>query len=95
MTDLLGADGVICIPTAHDLPPFVGGGLEQLIEFREKTLALTCVASLARLPQLNIPATMVEGVPVGLSFIAGPRGEERLLAMAAALHAQLPAGRAA
>ncbi|MHC0052737.1 amidase [Actibacterium sp. D379-3] len=95
MIDLLGADGVICIPTAHDLPPFVGGGLEQLIEFREKTLALTCVASLARLPQLNIPATMVEGVPVGLSFIAGPRGEERLLAMAATLHAQLPAGRAA
>ncbi|MCA1335608.1 amidase [Pseudooceanicola marinus] len=94
MVDLLGGDGVLCIPTAHDLPPEVGGGLEQLIEFREKTLALTCVASLTRLPQLNIPATTVEGVPVGLSFIAGPRGEERLLAIAAEIFAQLPEGTA-
>lgn len=93
MADLLGDDGVICIPTAHDLPPLIGGGLEQLIEFREKTLALTCVASLTRLPQLNIPATTVEGVPVGLSFIAGPRGDERLLALAADIYAQLPEGR--
>ncbi|MCA0919150.1 amidase [Pseudooceanicola nanhaiensis] len=83
LTDLLGEDGVIMIPTAHDLPPVRQAPLEALIEFREKTLALTCVASLCRLPQLNLPATTVEGVPVGLSFIAGPRGDERLLSMAA------------
>jgi amidase len=94
MIDILGDDGVLCIPTAHDLPPIVGDAdLEQLIEFREKTLALTCVASLTRLPQLNIPATTIDGAPVGLSFIAGPRGENRLLSIAADISAQLPEGR--
>ena len=93
--DLLGDDGVLCLPTAHDLPPTIdGGGLQELIEFREKTLALTCVASLTRLPQLNIPATTIDGVPVGLSFIAGPRGEQRLLSIAADIFTQLPEGRA-
>jgi amidase len=45
-------------------------------------LALTCVASLCRLPQINIPATMIDGCPVGLSLIAGPRGDQRLLSLA-------------
>jgi amidase len=40
------------------------------------------VASLCRLPQINIPAATVDGCPVGLSFIAGPRGDQRLLDLA-------------
>jgi amidase len=73
---------MLIIPTAHDLPPFLDAGVDAQIAFREKTLALTCVASLCRLPQINIPAATVDGCPVGLSLIAGPRGDERLLAFA-------------
>ncbi len=82
IVDLLGDDGLMIVPTAHDLPPLLEAGVSAQIAFREKTLALTCVASLCRLPQINIPATRVEGCPVGLSLIAGPRGEARLLAFA-------------
>jgi amidase len=79
---LLGHDGVLILPTAHDLPPHRDAPVSAQVEFREKTLALTCVASLCRLPQINIPATTIEGCPVGLSLIAGPRGDERLLDLA-------------
>jgi len=59
------------------------------VEFREKTLALTCVASLARLPQINLPVTTVAGCPVGLSLIGGPRADERLLALTRTISSQL------
>ncbi|WP_176086074.1 amidase [Martelella sp. HB161492] len=85
LLDLLGDDGMIVIPTAHDLPPFLDADVSAQIVFREKTLALTCVASLCRLPQIAIPAATVDHCPVGLSVIAGHRGEERLLAFAEAL----------
>jgi amidase len=80
MVRLLGDDGILIIPTAHDLPPHCDATVREQAEFRDKTLMLTCVASLCRLPQVNIPVATVEGCPVGLSLIAGPRGDERLLA---------------
>ena len=58
LVTLLGDDGVLLLPTAHDLPPLRDAPVSAQVEFREKTLALTCVASLCRLPQINIPATM-------------------------------------
>jgi amidase len=79
---LLSNDGVLVIPTAHDLPPLRDAPVSAQAAFREKTLALTSVASLARLPQINMPATSVEGCPVGLSLIAGPYRDELLLALA-------------
>jgi amidase len=87
---LLGNDGVLVLPTAHDLPPLRDAPVSAQIEFREKTLALTCVASLCRLPQINIPAIVVDGCPVGLSLIAGPRGDQLLLALAENIGKALP-----
>jgi amidase len=82
LTTLLGDENIIIIPTAHDLPPTRDAPVAAQVEFREKTLALTCVASLARLPQINVPVALVDGCPVGLSLIAGPRGDESLLVFA-------------
>jgi amidase len=82
LVSLLGDDGVLILPTAHDLPPHRDAPVSAQVEFREKTLALTCVASLCRLPQVNIPAVTVASCPVGLSLIAGPRGDQRLLHLA-------------
>jgi amidase len=85
LQDMLGHDGLLVIPTAHDLPPKVGAPVAAQIEFRDRTLALTCVASLCRLPQVNLPAGTLHGAPVGLSLI-GPRdGDAMLLAAAEAL----------
>jgi len=87
LTALLGNDGIAIIPTAHDLPPTRDAPVSAQVAFRETTLALTCVASLARLPQINLPVTRVDGCPVGLSLIAGPSGDEYLLALADELSA--------
>jgi amidase len=81
---LLG-DGLILIPTAHDLPPPRDAPVTAQVAFREKTLALTCVASLTRLPQINLPVTKIGGCPVGLSLIGGPGRDEDLLAVAEGL----------
>jgi amidase len=89
LISLLDDDGVIIIPTAHDLPPLRDAPVSAQVAFREKTLALTCVASLTRLPQINLPVAHVDGCPVGLSLIAGPRGDELLLALAEELSAKL------
>jgi amidase len=88
LVDLLGDDGVLVLPTAHNLPPPREASLEDLVDFREKTLALTCVASLAQLPQINLPVATIEGCPAGLSLIGGPRADERLLAFARQLEDQ-------
>ncbi|WP_213771770.1 amidase [Bradyrhizobium sp. dw_78] len=90
LVNLLGSDGVLVLPTAHDLPPLRDAPVSAQIEFREKTLALTCIASLCRLPQINIPAVTVDGCPVGLSFIAGPRGDQLLLDLAKKIGDALP-----
>lgn len=90
LVELLGSDGVLVLPTAHDLPPLRNAPVSAQIEFREKTLALTCIASLCRLPQINIPAVLVDGCPVGLSFIAGPRGDQLLLDLAEKIGNALP-----
>lgn len=82
---LLGDDGILVIPTAHDLPPLRDAPVEAQFAFRDSTLALTCIASLCRLPQVNIPAGTLEGVPFGISLVAGPYRDAMLLAAAEAL----------
>ncbi len=79
---VLGLDGVLLIPTGATIAPPLKMSAEQLAHFRDRTLSLTCIAGLARLPQVQIPAGLVEGAAVGLSLI-GPRGSDRaLLALA-------------
>ncbi|MGX9966331.1 amidase [Roseomonas sp. F4] len=89
MHALLGTDGVLVMPTAHDLPPFRDAPVSAQVAFRDRTLALTCVASLCRLPQVNIPAGTLDGIPIGLSLIGAPYQDAALLAAAEALGARL------
>ncbi|MBX9593462.1 MAG: glutamyl-tRNA amidotransferase, partial [Roseomonas sp.] len=72
-------------PTAHDLPPRRNAPVSAQFAFRDNTLALTCIASLCRLPQVNIPAGTLDGVPFGLSLVAAPYQDAMLLAAAEAL----------
>ena len=44
------------------------------------------------MPQINIPAVTVDGCPVGLSFIAGPRGDQLLLDLAEKIGKRLACG---
>jgi len=81
----LGDDGILLLPTAHDLPPLRDAPIDALTEFRQRTLALTSVASLARAPQVNVPVTTVDGCPVGLSLLAAPGRDAFLLDVVASI----------
>ena len=76
---------VLCIPTAPCIAPRADAGPQELDAFRTRAMALTCIAGVSGLPQVSLPATVVEGCPVGLSFIGWPGGDEALLDLAVAL----------
>jgi amidase len=76
---------VLCLPTAPCIAPRTDAGPEELDGFRTRALSLTCIAGIAGLPQISIPAATVEGCPAGLSFIGWPGADETLLDLAVTL----------
>ena len=58
--------------------------------FRDRTLCLTAIANLARLPQVTILGGRVENCPIGLGLISRRGSDRRLLALAE----KIAAGRA-
>jgi amidase len=81
--DILLKDGaVLCLPAAASIAPTLGLAGDASQAFRERTLSLTCIANLARLPQVTVIGGRVENCPIGLGLI-GRRGSDRqLLALA-------------
>jgi amidase len=75
---VLGLNGVLLIPTAGTIAPPLDTGKEELAQFRDRSLSLTAIAGLGRLPQVQVPAGLVDGAAVGVSLI-GPRGSDRAL----------------
>ena len=83
LTDVLGTDGALIIPTIGAIAPRLDDPDAVFATFRDRTLALCCIAGLARLPQVQVPAGKVDGAAVGLSII-GPAGSDRALLRLAA-----------
>jgi len=82
---------VMALPTAPCIAPRTDTPQSELESFRVRVMRLTCIAGLAGLPQVTVPAGTVAGCPVGLSFIGWAGGDEALLdlAVAAAKHCGL------
>jgi amidase len=80
----LAADTLLCIPTAPCIAPRRNADPASNLRYRERTLKLTCIAGLARVPQVAFPAGRAaagdgeEPCPVGLSLI-GRQGTDRAL----------------
>jgi amidase len=83
LTALVAPGTLIVLPTTPTLPPEreIPDGA-SFAEFRTQTLASTCLAGHASLPQISIPATEAAGCPIGLSFIGWKGGDEVLLELA-------------
>lgn len=74
---------VFCYPTAPVLAPrkgtLTGANLPAVLDYYDRTMAVTAFAGVARLPEVTLPVAQVDGVPVGLSLAAAHYQDEFLL----------------
>ena len=85
----LPPDTVFCLPTVWTVAPLRHASAEELAINRKQDLALCSVAGLLGAPQVSIPIVTAT-CAVGLSLIAAPGEDTRLLALAESLDARLP-----
>ena len=78
MAELLTEGTILCIPTASTAAPLRDADEATFDRVRQRTLPLTCIAGLAGLPQISLPAGFSQDAPVGVSFIA-PSGKDAML----------------
>lgn len=79
---LIPCGTVLALPPAPCIAPRIDTPAEALETFRVRVMRLTCIAGIAGLPQVVIPAGTVAGCPVGLSFVGWAGGDEALLDLA-------------
>jgi len=86
---LLGEDGVLLLPSAASLAPRRDADPASVDAIRLRTMAITCIAGLAGLPQVSLPVRTAGGDTLGLSLL-GPAGSDlALIGLARRLHAQI------
>ncbi len=89
MRALLGEDGVAVLPSAASLAPRRDADSAQVDAVRLRTMAITCIAGLAGLPQVSLPLSAADGTPLGVSLM-GPAGSDlALIRLATALASEL------
>ena len=71
LRSFLGPHDLLCLPTSSGLPPLRDAADvdRRASPYYRRTLSLTAIAGIGRLPQINLPLVNVDGVPVGLSLI--------------------------
>ena len=84
---LVAPGTVIALPTAPSIAPTIASRGASSDQFRVRCLRLTCIAGLGGLPQISVPAGIIDGCPLGVSLIGWRGGDERLLDVAVALAA--------
>lgn len=82
MADLLKDDCLLAIPTSPDVAPHIHADAALLETHRTNTFKLTAISGLTETPQLTLPLMDVEGLPIGLSLIAGKHMDRALLQFA-------------
>jgi amidase len=82
---LLVDNAVLVLPTVPDIAPLLRLPPAETVAFRERALALLCIAGLGGLPQVNLPFGTLHGCPIGLSLIAARGNDELLLDVAVQL----------
>jgi amidase len=67
---LLADNAVFVLPTVPDLAPLLRLRPADPVAFRERALALLCIAGLGGLPKVTLPFGTLHGRPIGPSLFA-------------------------
>jgi len=78
LADLLGADGVLVMPTVPCAAPRSASTPDELAAFRERAIRQLMWSGLSGFPQISLPLGTVEDAPFGISLL-GPAGSDRAL----------------
>ncbi len=92
LDSLLADHAVLLLPTVPDIAPLLKRPPAETVAFRERALAMLCIAGLGGLPQVNLPLGTLNNCPIGLSMIAARGNDEMLLDIAARLGASTERG---
>lgn len=83
---VLGTSGVAVLPSAASLALLRDADAEHVNAVRQRTMAITCIAGLAGLPQVSLPLQVLGSETLGVSLL-GPAGSDRkLIELAMVLH---------
>lgn len=92
LNQFLGPEDLLCIPTTPAVAPLKGHPPTRSSSgsgYYPRTLSLTSIAGIGRLPQVSLPIAEVNGVPVGLSLLARHGQDSFLLEMAKSIAKQV------
>ncbi len=83
VSGVLGPFDLLCIPTTPALAPIKNSlSLDRTKgDYYPRTLTMTSISGIARLPQVTMPLAEVDGVPIGLSLLAKCNMDAYLMAM--------------
>ena len=88
LNDFLGDKKLLCFPTVPILAP-LRGSIEAESRragvYYPRMLAVNAIAGLSGTPQITMPVADVNGVPIGISLLAGYGQDEKLLSFAGAI----------
>jgi len=79
---LLAGGAVMVYPTSPCVAPLLTAGPGEQDGVRQATIGVTAIAGFCGLPEVTLPAGSVNGLPVGLSLVAGPGQDRALLSFA-------------
>jgi len=79
---LVPKGSIMALPVTASLPAKLNTDPAKLNSYRAKTLSIICLASLAGLPQISIPVTNTNGIPVSLGLLGWEGGDEALIEFA-------------
>lgn len=85
MAYLLPPGTILCLPTTPFVAPRRGLSLPELEPMRDRITCLCAQGGLAGHPQISIPGTTIDGLPIGLSLIGARGADTTLIAVANAL----------
>lgn len=83
--EILGADGVIVLPSLPTTALKVDADEAEFETFRGQALQMLCIAGLSGFPQVSLPLAHVDRHPIGLSLLAPPGRDRALIALARAI----------
>jgi amidase len=79
---LLAGGAVLVYPTSPCPAPLLTASMAEQNAVRQATIGVTAIAGFCGLPEVTLPAGIVNGAPVGISLVAGAGFDRGLLAFA-------------